>query len=86
MTKLDVGAIMESTYSKGMDTPTRSLALSMLDNLTISNDLVPYIMNRCGLILHYFYPNEYAYRHSKVKSYVWVPKAHGSNAPSSQLQ
>ena len=71
MTKLDVGAIMESTYSKGMDTTTRTLALSMLDNLTVPNELIPYIMTRCGLILHYFYPNEYAYRHAKVKTYVW---------------
>lgn len=71
MTKLDVGAIMESTYSKGMDTATRTLALSMLDNLTVSSELIPYIMTRCGLILHYYYPDEYAYRHAKIKTYVW---------------
>lgn len=71
MTKLDIGAIMESTYSKGMDTATRTLALSMLDNLTVPSELIPYIMTRCGLILHYYYPNEYAHRHAKIKTYVW---------------
>ena len=71
MTKLDVGAIMESTYSKGMDTATRTLALSMLDNLTVPSELIPYIMTRCGVVLHYYYPNEYAYRHTKIKTYVW---------------
>lgn len=81
MTKLDVGAIMESTYSKCMDTATRALALSMLDNLTVPSELVPYIMSRCGLILHYFYPDEYAHRHTKVKIYVWSPKAHGIERP-----
>lgn len=71
MTKLDVGAIMESTYSKNMDTATRTLALSMLDNLTIPSELIPYIMTRCGIILHYYYPNEYAHRHAKIKTYIW---------------